>query len=117
MRFAVIVAFIGSVLFHVDLAEARSGGAPSAAARETPKAKKRHAKATKAKARAKKTKKGAKRAVKAPVETEDEDDVVKTEAETPAPPREVAPARSHGPAVAQASDDEEPGPAPTKRRW
>lgn len=116
MRYALILAFVGSVILHANTVEARSDVAPAAQARKTPKPTKRSAAKSRMKAKVRNaTHKGSKRSHKAPVEA-----ALKVasaaDGDTPAPAREVvAPAPAKRPAVAQSTDDEEPANAPKKR--
>lgn len=108
MRFALILAFICSVAFPIETADARPGGVASAQARKPPKAHKRRAKAKK---RSKHTKASRKARVKA------REVAVADDADTPdpAPTVDALPPVRRAP-VAQATDDEEPPRGPAKRR-
>jgi hypothetical protein len=118
MRFALIAAFVGSVLFTTNVAAAHPGAHPAAQARKTPKAQKRraHHGAAKAKSTAKATKVSRKAKAKPKAEevaVADDDDASAPAAEVDEAP--VAPVVKGAP-VAQATDDEDPPSGAKKKR-
>jgi hypothetical protein len=120
MRFALILAFVSSVFFHPDFAEARpgadSGADASVQARKPTKVQKRRAARSAAKAKAKPTRKGVKATRKARGKPDKVADRVEVEDESPAsaPKVEARPPVKHAP-VAQTTDDEVPANEPKPR--
>src|SRR5436190_1913625 len=102
MRFALIFAFVSSVFFHTDPADARPSDEPTAQARKPSKAQKRRAarKAKLARQGTKSTRK-AKKAAKIEVADKAQIEVDEDEAPDPAPKVEARPAVKRG-AVPQA---------------
>ena len=118
MRFALILAFISSVLFHSDLATAGSNADHGAQARPRKEHKRPAARsAPKRKASRKATK--ASRKVTAQAEAARKEVAVaddgEMEVEKHADAKPVAAGVMRGPAVAQTTDDEEP-PRPPKKK-
>lgn len=112
MRLAFILAFVSSVFFTTDLAEARSGGPSVVQARKGKKANKAHKRRAAGSTKAKRTSKREQVSRKEKVRTEEVK--VADEEEAPAPPIEAATVVKHAP-VAQTNDDEEPPSKPKKR--
>ena len=117
MRFALLIAFVCSVAFHTEIAEARPGAVASEQARKPKAHKRRAAKGAKAKT-TKHTKSARKAKAKARAKevavADDEAADVATEAPDPVPAVQAAPPAKRE-AVAQATDDEEPPSGPKKR--